>query len=822
MKAAAVPISDLPDELIISILTHLSNPIFLSTLSELSHKFNRITTDSRLWSSIYFAAWSREVFAKRAGSGGEIRVSDLEQEKERLKAKSQRSRKWKRELKSEARRAWEFTIRRKVGDANADEDQSGDPSGGGELDLRFIDNFNGGDDEEQESASSENRESPISYKQLFLKRLGQDNEILSLIKAFILNPDQPLLSNEPHSKGRINLTEHISNRYEMNSYDILKKLIDSQERSTSPSSISSSFPTALQLICSPDQVSRSPTHHLVILDVARDILEHLLRREGMKQMDYLRSLEVANRPSNQQMADLVEPEGFGNSSEKIEVYSPKKMPDPEEALLAMASFRGGDRKTVKQQLDSLTVACYLYLKHQGIQVERVSRKTSSTPPSLEDEPATEFSSPQSSTQVLVDTIPSNHLRLITKGICSFLISHGFKGASSEKFHDLDNHFLNFALLPHNRENLPLTLVSIFCSISNRLGLRTSASNFPGRIHAVVEEDFESGEEPVEMGKESSGLAEACDEKAYSSKPIIKRKRFWVDVFEGGTLVNWSELCDMLAGLGIFSRKDAYKFLDPASLHSIGLRIARNVGQSVQRAQGLPRIIHVGGREKSDSSFSTNSNEASTGMEGGESSTYLRSRENRQRFHYNEQRPDQVFLEGLNEEESAVLLNQSSSVLSPTCAEEGKVQTRASSWSDYDQRVAMYGCAQAFVRLGDAEDQRPSRRTLDWLVGLVSDDCEFKDEASEVLSSRLILFFPRLSFCSQSTWTSLPSNKIFWDFHFTKPSLLQLGSAIARRILFQLSAPSQLALKKEQIARTKKCHSSHTNFVQTLISSLEVP
>lgn len=156
-----------------------------------------------------------------------------------------------------------------------------------------------------------------------------------------------------------------------------------------------------------------------------------------------------------------------------------------------------------------------------------------------------------------------------------------------------------------------------------------------------------------------------------------------------------------------------------------MRIARNIGTSVERAQGLPRIIHVGGKTPKASTSNEDDNQV-----GNESLHFQNSRENLKRFYYNGKRPDQVFLEGLKDRETPVLLNRSSSVLAPLRESEEDI-VRATSWTDYEQRVSMYACAHAFIRLFQGEGpgredegmERPSRRILDWMFGMVSDLCE---------------------------------------------------------------------------------------------------
>ena len=113
--------------------------------------------------------------------------------------------------------------------------------------------------------------------------------------------------------------------------------------------------------------------------------------------------------------------------------------------------------------------------------------------------------------------------------------------------------------------LPMSLVCIFCSILDRLGLLSSVIAFPQRILCRI------------SGWKGNGVSPARQDSAETEDHII-------DVFEGGRTLGRDEINARLADIGL-PPSHASHFLRPARASELVARVGRNIIQSLQRADG---------------------------------------------------------------------------------------------------------------------------------------------------------------------------------------------------------------------------------------------
>ncbi|SPO22374.1 uncharacterized protein UTRI_01052 [Ustilago trichophora] len=304
---------------------------------------------------------------------------------------------------------------------------------------------------------------------------------------------------------------------------------------------------------------RSETHHLVILHHAREMLEHLQRREAMQRMSEL-----------SQRATGTPPESSMPSGHRF-------VPSPTETAVSLLTmFRGGEATYVESQLDVLAAACDLYLQ----------QRFSTTTESPEDKPTT-----------LEDA------KEMATSICDFLADHGFRGARDDLFSDLDNHFLHHCFTT-NRETLPLSLTLIFCGIANRLGLRASLCNFPMRILAFVMADPEAPlpgpDDTLSSAPQALFWLDVCeyttvayDAHEPTATDAFARRASWLQ--QRPPILDRADLAEWTSRMGIPPSDDFWR---PAQPDSMVQRAARNILTSVQRAQITPRNTHPVGQARS--------------------------------------------------------------------------------------------------------------------------------------------------------------------------------------------------------------------------------
>ncbi|GAA5867347.1 hypothetical protein JCM3774_003556 [Rhodotorula dairenensis] len=175
------------------------------------------------------------------------------------------------------------------------------------------------------------------------------------------------------------------------------------------------------------------------------------------------------------------------------------------------------------------------------------------------------------------------LEWLATRVVEYMRSIGLKPAREGGFHSLDNHYVELvwqrASPPHGPRNegtLPLTLVSIFCSLVRRLpaarqlGIRAHMIGYPGTVLAGL--SYAPGPGP---GGGSGGDA-----------------RIYINVFGEGKILSPERLRAMLGAMGQVDTTDQ-DFLRPATASEMCLRVARNILTSVRagdRTIGVP-ITH---------------------------------------------------------------------------------------------------------------------------------------------------------------------------------------------------------------------------------------
>ncbi|GAA5993400.1 hypothetical protein JCM10908_002647 [Rhodotorula pacifica] len=165
---------------------------------------------------------------------------------------------------------------------------------------------------------------------------------------------------------------------------------------------------------------------------------------------------------------------------------------------------------------------------------------------------------------------SARLEWLANEVVDYMRSIGLKPSHEGGFHSLDNHYVELVwrrasppLGPQNEGTLPMTLVSIFCSLVRRLpvakelGIRAQMIGYPGTVLAGL--------------SYRDGVGE----------------RIYVNVFGEGKVLSPERLRAMLGAMG---QTDSAEFLAPSSAREMCLRTARNILTSVRagdRSIGVP-------------------------------------------------------------------------------------------------------------------------------------------------------------------------------------------------------------------------------------------
>lgn len=518
----------LPDEVVYHIFSYL-DPLSLSRASQCSTAFYRIATSPALWELPYLLRWS---------------MGDEQREIERGTSEWRRYRKLQR-LTLHARRAAAET-------ALPSATTSGSP-------FRY---FKLG----KSAAASYPPRFRLDFYRLFLERIRIDHQVLDTLYQLV-----------EISVGHISAVNSMARRFGSDAKDVLHAVIETQ--SSCPSWSSNGIPKntestglsgsdrrkdALAYGSESYRVSayqahlpstlRSDTHHLSINFHAREILEHLQRREAM---DKLNKLSQAMRDPTSVFKAL------DGSTDSPCISLAKQT---ETAISLLSHFRGGETTYVEDQLDILAAACDLCIQQ---------RPPQAIDPTADESPALA------------------RAKQMALAICNFLANHGFRRAQDDKFHDLDNNFLHKCFTT-NRETLPLSLTIIFCGIANRLGMAASLCNFPGCIIAVVMADpsapmpaptetLSSAPQEMFWVLVSDCLTQADEEHEPNPTDAIARNAARLQ--DRPCILDRVSLARIIRRSGFPPSVDCWRPTQPDSLI---MRAANNILQSVQQEQAALR------------------------------------------------------------------------------------------------------------------------------------------------------------------------------------------------------------------------------------------
>ncbi|GAK64982.1 uncharacterized protein PAN0_007d3198 [Moesziomyces antarcticus] len=515
----------LPDEVFYHIFSFLDSRSLGNAL-QCSTTFYRIATAPALWEIPYALRWT---------------TGDAEREEQRRTARWRQTRRIK-QLEAHARRA---TLEK----AQAPDSSTDSPFRYLRLDPKH---------DQLDASQAESAAGQPDFYRLFIERIAIDQQVLDT-----------LYQQVEATHARIPVVTSLARRFGNDAKDVLTAVVEAQ--ASCPSRSTDGLPASPTRTASTDYrinaynahlptTLRSDTHHLVILHHAREILEHLQRRQAMHKID-----ELAR------MADDT-PEPRLEPSISAGRFVPS---DTETAVSLLTMFRGGEASYVEAQLDELAAACDLYLQQR-----------------LPD--------PSSVATCGLDAVAA--AKDMALAICDFLADHGFRGARDSLFTDLDNHFLHHCFTT-NRETLPLSLTLVFCGVATRLGLRASLCNFPMRILAFVMVD-----NSAPLPRPDQTLAEVTNDmfwldvtehttvayNAHEPTPTdaFARQQSWLE--QRPALLDRDDLTGWIGRIGVPPSDDFWR---PASPDVMVQRAARNILNSVQMAQIRPRNLQPGNQAR---------------------------------------------------------------------------------------------------------------------------------------------------------------------------------------------------------------------------------
>ncbi|SJX61393.1 uncharacterized protein SRS1_10438 [Sporisorium reilianum f. sp. reilianum] len=518
----------LPDEVVYNVFIYLDS-LSLSRASQCSTRFYRIATSPALWEMPYLLRWS---------------MGDEQRESDRGTNEWRRYRKLQRLILHARRAAAEMGL----------------PSAGtSKSPFRYLQL------DKQTSTSDPPHFRPDFYR-LFRERLRIDQRVLNT-----------LYQQVETTSNRIRPVNAMARRFGSDAKDVLAAVIESQ--SSCPSGSSNGVVnqgTSMNIFCTDRRKDaladhldryrltayqahlpttlRSETHHLAIQYHARQLLEHLQRREAMQRMD-----ELAATVSDP--AALLD--AIADSSDSPCIYLSKQT---EKAIAMLSMFRGGEITSIEDQLDILAAACDLYIQQHPPQATETESKGSPALASAKN---------------------------MALAICDFLADHGFCVAREDQFHDLDNSFLHKCFTA-NRETLPLSLTVIFCGIANRLGLAASLCNFPWTIIAVVmvdpsaplpasDDTLLSAPQEMFWVSVTAFLAKAKEAHEPTSTDAFARRDSWLQ--QRDHCMDRVSLARFISRRGFPPSEDCWR---PARPDHMAQRAINNILESVQHVPDPPR------------------------------------------------------------------------------------------------------------------------------------------------------------------------------------------------------------------------------------------
>lgn len=537
----------LPDEVVYLIFSYL-DPLSLRSVLQCNTTFYRIATTPALWELPYLLRWSTGDSKREAARGTDA---------------------WRkhRQLQRLAKHATRAAAEQGLTTASTS--------------LSPFRNFQPNNGPVGDSAPP----LKLDFYRLFLERIRIDQEVLDTLY-------EQVVATHCYIPPVVALARKFGN----DAKDVLAAVVEAQQ--SGPSWSSSGFPDkAFSAATSQDNgkqlnkndplvynadgyrlsayrahlptTLRSETHHLVILHHAREMLEHLQRREAMQRLS---DLALPDPNTNTNINPNPNPESWSphlGSTRSAKVFPSKQT---EWAISLLTMFRGGEATYVENQLDILAAACDLYLQQRF--------------------PENSF------TRLSVLEVAKGK----ATAICDFLADHGFRGAREDLFSDLDNHFLHHCFTT-NRETLPLSLTLIFCGVANRLGLVTSLCNYPMRVLALVSLDPEAplptSAVTVDTASEEMFWLDVCEYTtvAYDAHEPTAVDRFarrhsWLQ--QRPPVLDHHDLVEWIHAMGIPNSADFWRPADPIKMV---LRAADNILSSLQRARTAPRNQHPVGQAR---------------------------------------------------------------------------------------------------------------------------------------------------------------------------------------------------------------------------------
>ncbi|KAJ3750747.1 Hemimethylated DNA-binding protein YccV like-domain-containing protein [Lentinula detonsa] len=149
---------------------------------------------------------------------------------------------------------------------------------------------------------------------------------------------------------------------------------------------------------------------------------------------------------------------------------------------------------------------------------------------------------------LSESDPNYDLKKLCLLICDFMATEGYGPVAAHSFHDVLNLFPHSYLTSHKR-TIPLSLVHIFVSIAQSLGVASSPVDFPVRVLVHI------------------------------SVPNPEVDDFYVDVFGPETIVSLRDIPALLARQGI-QADNMMHYISPCGAASMLLRGSRNILSSL--------------------------------------------------------------------------------------------------------------------------------------------------------------------------------------------------------------------------------------------------
>lgn len=515
---SSVLLDQLPDELLTHICAELSDPRDLLRLSQASKKSRRIALSAPSWQDIYLSWWQEE------REGGEQTLRSKTR-KRKLREWVRREDEWRRETTGEG--------------SNATSSSSSSNAGATCRSLYSIDHILAVPDEPLTAPASERAN---VYYDICRQRLNVETRFLRRARHHLQLKHGQLISalDILRESG-----PHIRHFLQLLAWD--------QSLTSTPSGLrefvqhdssggeGEEWPTTCKLHLRAIKGTPLPhrSSHLALCELASSLLAHLQRRSALETCRQIRQHDFEDnlKRAADEDAQTTGTDQVPRDGRTLREVCQESSAQVEEALIAVSQFRGGEKTAILEYLDLLAV--YIYMKLRA------------------------HSEPLQTTRQVVSVI-WQHLHDLS-----------FAPAHPIDFLDLDNSFLHISLFcPHNRTTLPLTLMTIFVSISTRLGIAAGISNVPGRIIAVAVEANPDSTESDFFFVDGSRLPDS-------------------PVCEPSQSVEWAAMIGMTGGA-------TFQSLDwsPATGAAIMRRSGQNILNAVQNAQAGPRIFHVsrGSRE----------------------------------------------------------------------------------------------------------------------------------------------------------------------------------------------------------------------------------